>query len=247
MSHHKEVAWLLQEKYHGEQTPEFHKDSARLLSGEPLAYLIGHIPFLSATIWLDSRPLIPRVETEYWVEKLISHYRRQSTAPRSILDLCAGSGCIGVTLGMAFPDAAITFAEIDNAHHTTITKNCFLNHLSPSRFSIVGGDLFTDIPPVRFSLIVSNPPYVDPEHDRTTASVRHYEPALALYGGQNGLAHLKKIITDAPHFLSLGGELWLEHEPEQSVAVREIGREKFTVHTHIDQYGHERFTQLMLQ
>lgn len=249
MSHDKEAAWLLREKYHGEQTPEFLKDRERLLAGEPLAYLIGHIPFLSATIWLDSRPLIPRPETEYWVEKLISHYRRQSTTPRTILDLCAGSGCIGVALGMAFADAAITFAEIDSSHHATITKNCLFSHLQPSRFSIVGGDLFTDVPPVRFSLIVSNPPYIDPDHDRTTAAVRHYEPALALYGGQNGFAYLQKIIAAAPHFLTPGGELWLEHDPEQSaaIAIMEVAQKKFTVHTHTDQYGYERFTQLVLQ
>lgn len=247
MSHDKEVAWLLKEKYHGERTPEFLTDCARLRAGEPLAYLIGHIPFLSATIWLDSRPLIPRVETEYWVETLISYYRAQAAAPHTILDLCAGSGCIGVALGMAFPEASLTFAEIDRAHHPTILKNSLRNNLSPDRISIVGGDLFAEVPLVRFSLIVANPPYIDKANDRTTPAVRHFEPSLALYGGHHGLAYLQEIITDAPHFLTPGGELWLEHEPEQSTAIVERGKEKFSVHTHTDQYGQKRFTQLVLQ
>ena len=67
-----EVDWLLNEKYHGEKTSAFFTDCVRLETGEPLAYVIGHIPFLDCTIYLDSRPLIPRVETEFWVEKLIT-------------------------------------------------------------------------------------------------------------------------------------------------------------------------------
>ena len=66
-----EEKWLLQEKYHGEKTEAFFADCKRLALGEPLGYLIGHVPFLDCTIWLDNHPLIPRPETEHWVEQVI--------------------------------------------------------------------------------------------------------------------------------------------------------------------------------
>ena len=76
---HRDEEWLLNEKYQGERTDEFFADCERLKSGEPLAYIIGHVPFLDATIHLDSKPLIPRTETEYWVKAVIIDITSKST------------------------------------------------------------------------------------------------------------------------------------------------------------------------
>ncbi len=92
----QDEVWLLREKYQGVKTDAFFEDCARLKNGEPLAYIIGSIPFLNTTIFLDAHPLIPRPETEFWVEKAIAHMNVR--APLRILDLCAGSGCIGVAV-----------------------------------------------------------------------------------------------------------------------------------------------------
>ncbi len=243
----QEEHWLLTEKYHGQKTEGFLADCVRLKAGEPLAYLIGSIPFLNTTIWLDSRPLIPRTETEYMVAFIIDYYQAHAKVPRSILDLCAGSGCIGVALGAAFPHTTLTLAEIDTPHHPTITKNCERNGISSERYTVFGGSLFDHIPAQKFDLIVSNPPYIDPGRDRTTPSVKQYEPAIALYGGTAGFMYLHKIIMRASAYLAPGGELWLEHEPEQSSAIAEAGAARYIVHTHQDQYAQERFSQLVLQ
>lgn len=245
----REARWLLTEKYHGNQTPAFLADLARLAAGEPLAYLIGYQPFLTATIWLDSRPLIPRTETEYWVNHLIRHYSARDNNPTTILDLCAGSGCIGIALGHAFPAATIAFSEIDVAHRATIEKNCQINNLKPSQYRIYSGDLFTPLTTTeRFDLIVTNPPYIDPAFDRTTESVRQYEPPLALYGGREGVTIIKEIIDFAPYYLHPQGELWLEHEPEQSETIKQLATAKhFLAHTHRDQFGILRFSRLVLQ
>src|SRR5512138_3415194 len=96
----REEEWLLKEKWNGEKSEGFFADCQRLRDGEPLAYVIGHTPFLNTIIYLDSKPLIPRVETEFWVEKAIMEIqdfsRGQTLGTVQVLDVCAGSGCIGV-------------------------------------------------------------------------------------------------------------------------------------------------------
>lgn len=240
-------AWLLKEKYGGRESAEFLADCARLKAGEPLAYLIGNAPFLDTTIALTSRPLIPRPETEYWVNDFIVRHRAD-TDPIHLLDLCAGSGCIGVAVGKALPSATIDFVEIDPRHHSTIAANCRTNGLGDARFKIMESDLFTDLPTAVYDAILTNPPYIDERLGRVAASVQDHEPALALYGGTAGLHLITDIIKTAPLYLKAGGELWIEHEPEQVAAIKEMGEAAgFTVHAHTDQYGVLRYSELVLQ
>ncbi len=239
--------WLLKDKYQGKRSQNYLLDCERLKAGEPLAYVILNQPFLGCTIYLDSHPLIPRVETEYWVNELINTYAKDHRTPHNILDLCAGSGCIGVALAKTYPQAQVTFSELDKNHHATILKNCMANKITSERINIMGGDLFANLSGQKYDLIISNPPYIDKELNRTELSVVAFEPALALYAEQQGFDLLGKIITKAPDHLSLNGELWLEHEPEQTKAIVEVASSHFLVHTQVDQYGTERFSRLVLQ
>lgn len=244
----REAAWLLREKYHGINCADYQLDRQRLKAGEPLAYLIGHIPFLDCVINLASRPLIPRPETEYWVEEVIKIYTKTGSQPRTILDLCAGSGCIGVALGKAFAGAAIDFVEIDASHHSTINRNCLDNQLhNPLR--IFGGSLFYELPESStYDLIVCNPPYIDRELSRVASSVERYEPALALYGGVEGSEIIKQVIVKCGSHLNPGGSLYLEHEPEQSQLIAKLGQASGLITTtHQDQYKTERFSRLLIQ
>jgi release factor glutamine methyltransferase len=244
----KEANWLLKEKYHGIIGPNYQADLKRLMQGEPLAYIIGRIPFLDCTISLDSRPLIPRTETEYWVSEVIKNYTETKTHPKMVLDLCAGSGCIGIALGRAFPAAKIDFAEIDTSHHSTIRNNYALNQLkNPVR--IFDGHLFSNLPTrEHYDLILSNPPYIDTDLKRVSPSVSNYEPALALYGGQAGLEIINEIIVESHKHLTPGGAIWLEHEPEHAEIIVELGfKHNFLVTTQEDQYGILRFSRLLLQ
>lgn len=244
----RDEGWLLKEKYHGEKTAGFFADCERLKAGEPLAYVIGSTPFLNATIWLDSKPLIPRVETEYWVEILINQIKAKNKSPLNILDLCAGSGCIGIALARAFPTTNVHFAEIDEKHISTIKKNCLKNNITEDRTNFFESNLFSAITPdSQYDLIVSNPPYIDADLNRVDESVQNYEPALALYGGKSGMDLINKIIDLAPLFLSKNGELWLEHEPEQSILIKDRANHTYQVTTQLDQYKTERFSQLVLQ
>lgn len=242
MSMTDDERWLLEEKYDGEKTLGFFTDKERLQAGEPLAYVIGYIPFLHTQIYLDSRPLIPRPETEFWVEKAIAEIRASQNAAPKILDLCAGSGCIGVAVAKALPEAVVHFAEIDPAHHPTIEKNLHVNSIDLARTKIFSGDLFTNtLPP--YDYILSNPPYISSVIDRAEQSVKKFEPHLALYGGTDGLDIIRTLLDEASAKLTPFGKLFIEHEPEQVQALQEIAQKiGFSITTHNDQYNMPRYS-----
>src|SRR3989344_8022112 len=129
------------------------------MTDEPEAYKLGWVPFLGLKIWLDSRPLIPRPETEWWTEKLLQNVRHRKSYIR-FLDLCAGSGAIGCAALKYLPDAEVWFEEVDPAHESTIMKNVAENGLDAPRAHICIGDLFTHFPTdLSFDVIAANPPY----------------------------------------------------------------------------------------
>ncbi len=256
----QEIEWLLREKYNGEKGDAFFADCARLEAGEPLAYLIGSIPFLDTTIHLDSHPLIPRPETEYWVEKAITEIESQSSRRDLVvrglasneplcwvLDLCAGSGAIGVAVAKAIPEASVTFAEIDQSHLPTIEKNLTQN-LSTGRkvlreqYNIVASDLFSEVTGT-FDFILTNPPYIDKAADTVADSVVSHEPHLALFGGADGMEIIERIIAGARAKLALQGQLWIEHEPFQCEAIAALAAQyHFSVTHHHDQYDTYRYS-----
>src|SRR3990167_2465909 len=129
---------------------------------EPEAYVIGWQPFLGLKIYLDSRPLIPRPETEHLTEQLLKHVGTSYVPTLKFLDLCAGSGAIGCAALARLPEAQVYFGEIDPAHEATILKNIRENGLDESpafakasagkRADIRIGDLFEPFAGMRFDI-----------------------------------------------------------------------------------------------
>src|SRR3989344_4655652 len=197
----RDEQWLLEEKYGGTETSKYEADKRRLKKGEPLAYIIGWQPFLSLKIYLDSKPLIPRPETEWWTEQLLE---KISTDSR-FLDLCAGSGAIGCAALARLPGAQVYFGEIDPTHEQTILKNIRENNLDISRARICIGDLFEPFNDMQFDVIVTNPPYV-PTTCALPPSVANYEPSLAFYAGKDGLNFIHRIAAELSQHLTKGGE-----------------------------------------
>jgi release factor glutamine methyltransferase len=245
----QEFEWLLAEKYNGVKSDAFYADFKRLSLGEPLGYLIGHIPFLNCHIWLDSRPLIPRPETEYWTEKAIAEIKKTTSTTQAmhVLDLCAGSGCVGVAVAKALPTAHVDFSEIDAKHIPTIEKNLSSNGIAGERTNVYQTNLFQNIKN-RYNFILANPPYINADLNQTDDSVIDFEPHLALFGGVGGLEIIEQLIEAAPAHLEPRGQLWIEHDPEQSVAITTIATQHgFTCTTHLDQFKVKRYSILMLQ
>lgn len=245
-AHHpnpKEVRWLLTEKHAGKETPAFYKDLTRLEQGEPVAYVIGHVPFLGATIGLASRPLIPRPETEFWVENVIKKTRREHQGGElKCLDIFAGSGCIGIAMLTHLPFTQVTFAEKDPSHVKQINKNIEHNGILKERASVYESDIFSNIPVAQFDLILANPPYVSEDRRHTVQdSVIAWEPEEAVFAPENGLGLIARLIDGAKQYLAPHGALYIEFDPPQKTHIEELAKTHgYTVFFEKDQYGRDR-------
>ncbi len=229
----KDVAALKREKPNWTE-----QDIARLASGEPLAYVIGNVPFLGLTIDLFSHPLIPRPETEWWTEELAAHI---ADKPVRVLDLCAGSGAIGLALLSRCPAAQVSFGELMEEHDAVIRKNLNDNGLDAARADIRIGDLFTPFAAETFDIIATNPPYI-PAARSLEESVIKFEPSEALYAGADGLDVIRRICAEVAHYMSPKGELWMECDIGNVEAASALAIEGGAGYTKIrtDQYGRPR-------
>jgi release factor glutamine methyltransferase len=243
----KDEQWLLEEKYGGGETPEYEADKKRLALGEPLAYVIGYQPFLGLKIFLDSHPLIPRPETEWWTERLLANAEVSpplggDSSTLRFLDLCAGSGAIGCAALKSLPYMEVFFGEVDPAHEATILKNIRenKNNLDASRAHICIGDLFEPFTGMKFDIIAANPPYI-PAGRVLETSVADYEPAQALYAGEDGLALIRRIAASVRCHLTEKGEAWIEVDSAHAEAARELfAAEGLRAEILTDQYGKPR-------
>lgn len=235
----RDEQWLLTEKYMGLRNPYFEEDRKRLAAGEPLAYVIGWQPFLGLKIHLDSRPLIPRPETEYWTEQILSNFRHPMSEI-CFLDLCAGSGAIGCAALARLPCAQVYLGEIDPAHEATIRKNIRENGLDESKAHVRIGDLFAPFSGMQFDVIAANPPYV-PASRSLPESVGSYEPHLALFSGTDGLHAMRRIAKALPAHLAPGGVAWVECDRGSAETARDLCTAQ-GLHAEIrtDQYGKPR-------
>ncbi|MHB8710602.1 MAG: N5-glutamine methyltransferase family protein [Minisyncoccota bacterium] len=260
----RDEQWLLEEKYKGLRNPYFEEGCRRLARGEPVAYLIGWQPFLGLKIYLDSKPLIPRPETEWWVEQLLISLVERELAGKKMgvglglaarsapifcpdserqlrfFDLCAGSGAIGCAALAWLPNAHVSFSEIDPTHKATMLKNIRENNLDGSRADIRIGDLFEPFDDMKFDIIAANPPYI-PADRALPASVADYEPALTLRAGLDGLDLIRRIATELPKHLAEGGIAWIECDSAAAAAAAALFRDQgFRTEIRTDQYGAPR-------
>lgn len=213
-------------------------DIERLRAGEPLAYVIGTIPFLGLTLGLESKPLIPRPETEWWAEELCT---RIGDAPLRVLDLCAGSGAIGLSVLKHCPHTEVSFGEIIKAHIEQIRENLKTNTLDTTRATLKESDLFHAFKGERFDIIAANPPYI-PVSRTLPPSVSRFEPSEALFSGADGFDLIQRILTECEGYLSPKGELWLECDTGNIESANQLALEHGASWTQLrtDQYGRPR-------
>ena len=195
----------------------------RILDGEPIAYIIGQWDFYGMRLEIDRNVLIPRDDTCAVTALAIKKALFLEQDPR-ILDLCTGSGCIGLAIAHRVKDARLTLADISQEARSVAKKNVALQKLSGRVSCIVADARKTPSPFLgKFDLIVSNPPYITgKEMETLDKSVKDYEPHLALYGGEDGLDFYRCISDLYRSALKPGGFLCFEFGMGQGDAVCEI-------------------------
>lgn len=183
------------------------------MRGVPVAHLTGQREFWTLNLKVTADTLIPRPETELLVETALFLLEERT----SILDLGTGTGAIALSLASERPDLSITACDFSAAALAVATENANTHQLH--NVSFIESDWFSNLPPQRFDVIVSNPPYIEASDPHLTQGDVRFEPLSALIAGQDGLDDIRHIVQTAPHWLVNAGWLLLEHGYNQGTAV----------------------------
>ena len=202
---------------------EYEKRIHDRLTGTPLQYILGMQEFMGLPIRVNPAVLIPRLDTEIVVEEAIKAVREKGWAHPDLLDMCTGSGAIGVTMAVKVPEAIVTMTDISEEALRTAASNASLNEVSRQCVFLLG-DMFEALPTDReYDMIISNPPYVrTADIDNLSIEVRDHEPKSALDGGKDGLDFYRVIAKGAGMHLRTGGVLVLEIGADQAGSVKRL-------------------------
>ena len=179
-----------------------------IVNQKPLQYILEKIPFCEMELFVEAPILIPRPETEEWLQSILKRYKN---TPLTILDLCTGSGCIALACAKHL-DAQVMGSDISSRAITLAEKN--KQHIKVDAVEFVLSDLFENINS-QFDIIISNPPYISEEEWKDLEpSVKNWEDKRALVAENKGLALIEKIIKEARSYFK---------EASESLLILEIG------------------------
>jgi len=193
----------------------------------PVAYLTNQAWFCGLEFYVDERVLVPRSPIGELIQQQFQPWL--NCEPARIMDLCTGSGCIAIACAHAFPDAEIDAVDISTDALNVAEQNIQDHGLEQQVFPIFS-DLFCDLPQVKYDIIVTNPPYVDQEDMDSLPNEFKHEPELGLAAGDDGLTLTRRILANAPNYLT-----------EKGILICEVGNSM--VHM-VEQYPHIPFTWL---
>ena len=218
----------------------------RRMDREPMAYIRGEREFWSISFLVSPDVLIPRPESELLVERAAALLGKGEKS--RILDLCAGSGAVGLAIAKELPQARVTLLDLCPKALGVARRNAEKFGLA-IRTRFLASDLFEALAKgEEFDLIASNPPYVATgELDGLMPEVSSFEPRLALDGGADGMDCIRRIIEEAPAYLSGGGFLLIEMDPRQMAEAEALSvqRESYrAARRHKDLAGRERVLEL---
>ncbi|WP_043530365.1 50S ribosomal protein L3 N(5)-glutamine methyltransferase [Litchfieldella xinjiangensis] len=181
---------------------------ARIEERRPLPYLLGEAFFAGFPFTVDERVLIPRSPIAELIEDGFSLWFPEEP-PARIMDLCCGSGCIGIAAALTLPTAEVDITDV-SSDALDVAKANITRHDVGTRVRAVHSDVFEGVAGQRYDLIVSNPPYVDARDLSTMPDEFGHEPSLALGAGQDGLDIVRRILREARDHLNEGGVLIVE-------------------------------------
>ena len=211
-----------------QQRRRFEEIARKASSDAPLAYAIGRAPFLEWDFEVSRETLIPKVDTELFVGAVFEELSRRPLLPPEphVLELCAGCGCLAISLAKRLPGARVVATDISPGALAVARRNV-ARHGVEGRVVLGQGDMWEPVAALAagrpFDLIVSNPPYIPTQNIAGMGRhVAEHEPHLALDGGADGLDPHRRILEAASDHLAPGGRLFLEHEWYHGAAARAL-------------------------
>lgn len=206
----------------------------------PLQYITHQKEFMKLNFYVDENVLIPRADTEILVEEVINHCKENHEKSYSILDLCSGSGAIGISLAKYIENSKVLCADISDKALEIAKKNAKSNNVNNIEF--IKTDMFKNIEE-KFDLIVSNPPYIKKDIISKLDIEVQKEPLIALDGGIDGLDFYRIIIDNSNKYLNKNGKLFLEIGYDQKDEVINLLRRSGNfgeIYSKKDLYGNDR-------
>ncbi len=213
----------------------------RRCAHEPLQYLTGVAYFRHLELKVGPGVLVPRPESELLVESVLTHIEKLQGAI-SVVDLGSGSGALALAIATEAPHTHVIAVEKSaDAIHWLKENVSFIDE----RVRILESDVATALEGVRCDVVIANPPYV-PDSQLLPPDVANHEPAIALYGGVDGMKSPRLFISTAARLLKSGGFLAIEHHEDQGSAIADVLSTDFTdILLHQDLTGRPRFTTAM--
>ncbi len=195
----------------------------RVSEGEPVQYVIGEWYFMGNMFFVNENVLIPRQDTEIVCSAAIEHIKKLSGTVR-VLDLCTGSGCIGISIAKEIENCTVDCTDISEEALSLARKNAEYNGVA-EKIKVYSSNMLENCG--IYDIIISNPPYIPKNVINTLdKKVRLYEPLLALDGGDDGLDFYKIIAEEAKEHLSENGSIFLEIGYDQKDGVMKLLQEK---------------------
>ena len=214
------MARLSERELTAEEAAAFDALVQRRLQREPLQYILGTQDFCGRSFAVDGRVLIPRPETELLAERAVRALQDFGPGAHA-LDLCCGSGCLGITLALEAPSAQVDMADLSEDALAVTRKNA---ERLGAQVSLLRGDLWDAVDARQYQLIVSNPPYIPDADCLALQAEVMREPPMALKGGMDGLDFYRRIAAGLRKHLLPGGVLLLEVGFDQAERVAELLR-----------------------
>ena len=205
-----------------EEQCKFNRHIDKLKKSMPLAYVLGSQPFYKYQFIVSPQVLIPRSETEIIIEEVIKTGERVFAEKQSvkILDLGAGSGCIGLSIAAEKPEWFVCLSDFKKEITNVIHQNKINLNVKNCIITVV--DWLTAFSQDSFDIIVTNPPYIDESSNKIEKAVKKFEPGHALYADECGLSYIKRIITSSKKSLKNNGYLFIENGYDQSQEIKKF-------------------------
>ncbi|MEI6895239.1 MAG: 50S ribosomal protein L3 N(5)-glutamine methyltransferase [Colwellia sp.] len=189
----------------------------RIDTQKPVAYITNLAYFAKLPFYVDERVLVPRSPIAELIENHFSPYFSANNPPRSVLDLCTGSGCIAIACASYFPDAEIDAADL-SIDALNVTQMNIENHGVSEQVIPIQSDIFSGVEGQKYDLIVTNPPYVDQEDMESLPAEFSHEPEIGLGCGEDGLDIVRVILAQSAEFLN-----------DEGILICEVGNSQYHV------------------